>query len=106
PASSLRRDTEADKLFEIARLDFKNILAGRKPGQRQVDLLNVGRCRRSDLELAHGLAAAVEQMRAERRRRVAGTVGRHANQQPIGPRKLTRGNRPGVEFRLELLKIA
>src|SRR3990167_1879321 len=102
----LRGDTEADELFQIARLDFEKVLARRESGERQVDLLNVGRRRRSGFEFAHGLAVSVEQMRAERGRGVAGAVRRHADQQPIGPRKLARGERHGIGIALDLLIVA
>src|SRR5438477_5919552 len=55
----LRGNTEADELFQIARLDLDEVLPRREPRERQVDLLNVGRGRRDDLQLAHDLAAPV-----------------------------------------------
>src|SRR6266446_5890555 len=39
----LRGDTEADELFQIARLDFEEILPHRESRERQVNLLNIGR---------------------------------------------------------------
>src|SRR6185295_18612527 len=92
----LRGDTEADELFPIARLDFEEVLPCRKSRERQVDLLNVGQRRRSDLQLAHGLTAPVEETRAEHRRRIARAVRRHADQQPIGPRELAHREGHGI----------
>ena len=49
PKLPLTGDTEADELFRIARLDFEEVLPHRESRERQVDLLNIGRRRRSDL---------------------------------------------------------
>src|SRR5688500_12854119 len=102
-AATLGSDTQADELFEIARLDFEKVFTRRQSGEREVDVLHVGRGRRSHLKRAHRLTAPVQQLRRDRGRDAARPVRGHANQQPVSPGKFTGREGGGVGIVLELL---
>ena len=78
-------------------LDFEDVLAGRHAGQRQVELLLALFRRRLRRQLGHRRAGAIEDVHAQRRRRAARAVHRHANQQAIGAAELAR--RPSASDR-------